>query len=228
MVCNWDNMVGWMDPKHLHFISEKEFRRAQDQHHYNLELIYGIVSEKISIPITIGAVLHQFDGINVKMPFGRFRFSGQVLSPDEGSLSTNMFIKLALKFLNAPQMRGGRSILGLDADAYVQLVYKLLGINLPRQAAEQASCGEDIGFLEHARIGDLVFFSKSKSPICHVGLIVGPMSVIHCHGRVKIDRVDQQGLFDLERGRYTYTLRTVRRLIQFVEAPAVTNINDPL
>lgn len=213
VLCSWDQELGWMDPKHLYFLKDKEVTRIQGEKHYSLELIYGIISDKISIPITIGALLHGFDGINVRMPFGRFQFSGQAISPGEGSLTSSMFTKLAHKFINAPQMRGGRSVLGMDSGALPQLIYKLLDIELPRHPPAQSKIGEDVGFLEQSAIGDLAFFCRRNGPISHVGVIVGAMSVLHVHGRVKIDRLDQQGIYDLEEGRYTYKLRTVRRII---------------
>jgi hypothetical protein len=225
VLCSWDDELGWMDPKHLYFLKEKDLPKIKGEKHYSLELIYGIISDKISIPITIGALLHGFDGINVRMPFGRFQFSGQAFSPGEGSLTSSMFIKLAHKFINAPEMRGGRSVLGMDSGALTQLIYKLLDIELPRHPPAQSSIGEDIGFLEQAEIGDLAFFCKRNGPISHAGVIVGPGSVLHVHGRVKIDRLDQQGIYDLEDGRYSYKLRTVRRMIQ-LSSPEEQLINS--
>lgn len=212
--CCWDGQLGWMDPKQLYLLNEKAYSRFQRTRDYNLELIYGIHSENKSIPISIGAELHRFDGINVKMPFGKFQFSGQVFSPDTAQVNEALLIKLAQKFMNAPQLKGGRSVLGIDADGFVQLIYKFVGIQLPRTAFEQAAFGEDIGFFNHARVGDIAFFAKSNNQIHHAGIVTGPGSIIHVHGRVKTDQLDQQGIFDLETRRYTYKLRTIRRVVE--------------
>ncbi len=214
VVCLWDDVVGWMDPKHLHFLDAKGFKKITDHKHYSLELIYGIISEKISIPITIGADLHSFDGINVKMPFGKFLYSGQAFSLTQSQINANLMIKLGQKFLNAPQMKGGRSILGMDASAFVQLLFKFLDVQLPRYAKDQVGFGDDVGFIGEAQIGDLAFFAKSNNEVHHVGIVIGENQIIHVHGRVKIDRLDQQGIYDLETRRYTYKLRTLRRIVE--------------
>lgn len=215
VACDWDELTGWVDPKQLYFIDKKTYNRISGQKHFNLELIYGIISDTVTIPISIGANLHFFDGINVKMPFGKFQFSGQVFSYDASRINVNILMKVAHRFLNAPEMRGGRSIMGIDADGFIQLLFKFMGIDLPRKAMDQALAGEDIGFAEFAHEGDLAFFSKGNKHITHVGMLTGPSSIIHVHGRVKVDKLDQQGIFDLETGRYIYKLRTIKRLFDF-------------
>ena len=216
VACMWDGQLGWMHPSHLYIIDEAAFRKIKNHRNYNLELIYGIISNNMSIPITIGADLHHFDGINVRMPFGKFQFSGQVFSAESTDINENLLIKISNKFLHAPEMNGGRSILGVDNAAFIQLLFKFVGISLPRKAMDQAQKGEDIGFVNFAQIGDLAFFTKGNNEqICHVGMLTGEQSIIHVHGKVKIDQLDQQGIFDLETRRYTYKLRTIRRLINF-------------
>jgi len=212
VACTWDDQSGWMHTGQLHMISSREYERIRKDQHFNLELIYGIISDNQSIPISIGASLYGFDGINARMPFGRFQFSGQVYSPESGNLNESLLLKIANRFLHAPEMKGGRSILGVDAGGFIQLLYKFVGIKLPREAIDQATMGSDIGFVEEARAGDLAFFTKKDNLICHVGMVTGVNSVIHVHGRVKIDKLDQQGIFDLDIRRYTYRLRTIRRI----------------
>ncbi len=213
IVCDWDETLGWMHPSHLHMIDAKTYRSIKNQKHLCLELIYGIISADQSIPISIGACLHNFDGINARMPFGKFQFSGQVYSLDSAQLNESLLLKISNRFLHAPEMKGGRSVLGIDASGFIQLLFKFVGIDLPRHPAEQSQMGEDVGFVEQARIGDLAFFTDNNGVIAHVGMVTGPQSVIHVLGRVKIDKLDQQGVFDLEARRYKFKLRTIRRLI---------------
>ena len=217
--CSSDGLIGWMDPKQLHFIDERTYEECRHQEHYSLELMYGIFSSQKTIPISIGSKLLHFDGINVKMPFGKFQFSGQAFSLENGAVNEKLLIKISNKYLHAPELPGGRSILGIDPSGFTQVVYNFLGIRLARTAAEQAKEGEDVGFVEQAKIGDLAFFNTRINPdICHVGLVIGPMSIIHVHGRVKIDKLDQQGIFDMETRRYTYKLRTLRRVVSIEES----------
>ena len=212
--CSSDGLIGWMDPKQLHRIDEETYTNCNAQEHYSLELMYGIFSSQRTIPISIGSKLNHFDGINVKMPFGKFQFSGQAFSYEGSSINDKLVTKISNKFLHCPEMKGGKSILGIDAPGFVQLVYKFLGVKLPRYADIQSNLGDDIGFVAQAKIGDLAYFTSRTNPeICHVGLVVGPMSIIHVHGKVKIDKLDQQGIYDLETRRYTYKLRTIRRIL---------------
>lgn len=213
VMCTWDNTVGWMHPGQLHYITETTFHKLKDEQHLNLELLYGLISSQVTIPITIGARLHNFDGISVRMPFGKFQYSGQVYSQENSSFNEALFLKIANKFIHAPYMPGGRNILGIDQGSFVQLIYMFAGINLPRYPEEQANVGEDVGFVQEARIGDLAIFTDKNNQIKHVGLVYGPKSIIHVHGKVKIDKLDQQGIFDLEIRRYTYRLRTIRRVL---------------
>ena len=213
VACVCDNTVGWMHADHLFYMDQTQYSKIGNIDHFNLELIYGLISGTKSIAVPLGARLHNFDGINVKMPFGKFQFSGQAFSLDEKLANIKLMLKMANKFLNAPEMKGGRSVLGIDASSFVQLLFNFAGLQLPRYAEDQSLIGEDIGFVTHAQEGDLAFFTKRDNRICHVGMITGPLSIIHVSGRVKIDKIDQQGLYDLEAGRYTYKLRTIRRLI---------------
>jgi hypothetical protein len=212
--CTWDGTVGWVDPKHYHVIDQKEFDKYKDCGCFSLELIQGIMSDRRSIPISIGSELHGFDGINVRMPFGRFQFSGQVIDIANFKHSKSMLSKIARLYLHAPAMPGGRSILGIDPTGFVQIVFKFIGIKISRSLTMQAKEGHDIGFISQAEIGDVAFFSNDQNEIIHVGLVIDNMAIIHVHGRVKIDKLDQQGIFDLESRRYTYKLRTLRRIIE--------------
>lgn len=82
------------------------------------------------------------------------------------------------KWLGTPYCWGGTSKKCADCSGFVQNVYKSIGIKLPRTAAEQYNYADKID-RNSARVGDLVFFSKNKRSISHVGVYVGDDSVIH-------------------------------------------------
>lgn len=211
--CAWDDMVGWVDAKQFEFYTELDKSKFESCHSFSLELIHGLMSEQKTIPITIGSNLINCDGLNVKLPFGKFQYSGQIINLNQSNNLQTLIKKIGLKYLHSPYFRGGRSPLGIDASALVQLVYKMIGLALPRTAQMQSEVGEDIGFTAFSEVGDLAFFADKHNQIIHVGLVVEPMKILHCHGYVKVDQLDDQGIFDLETRKYTYKLRTIRRVL---------------
>lgn len=122
----------------------------------------------------------------------------------------------AREFLNAPYLWGGRTIMGIDCSGFTQLVMALNGIQLPRDAYQQAELGETVSFLEETQTGDLAFFDNAEGRIIHVGLILRDASqqglVIHASGKVRIDVIDHQGIYNRDSGQYTHQLRIVKRL----------------
>jgi hypothetical protein len=68
--------------------------------------------------------------------------------------------QIAFTFLNSPYMWGGRSVFGIDCSGFAQGLMRFFGKKLPRDAANQALVGEDVGFLQEARCGDLAYFDN--------------------------------------------------------------------
>lgn len=98
-------------------------------------------------------------------------------------------ILFAKKLLNIPYRFGGSSLMGIDCSAYVQKVYGLLGIDLPRSAREQFHIGETID-KDDLSIGDLVFFRTYASFPSHVGIYLGNDLFIHASSRNRKVTID--------------------------------------
>jgi len=96
--------------------------------------------------------------------------------------------RTARRFLGIPYLWGGCSPLGLDCSGFVQLVMRLHGVALPRDAHEQARRGEPV---EAPAAGDLVFFGPEEARITHVGLMLDGERFIHAAGsdRVRVNRL---------------------------------------
>jgi len=211
--CSWDGCIGWIDPKQFHVLKEKEVHLFEACDTFSLDHLHGLSSSTSTIPISIGSNLYRCDGMNVKMPFGHFQYSGQILNTASAKSSDSLLITIAKRYIHCPYLYGGRSILGIDAPGLIQVIYKMLGQKLPRNSLEQANLGIDIGFVAHSKVGDLAFFEDENRLINHVGLIIDDTSIMHAHGQVRIDKLDQQGIYNVEQKRYTFKLRTIRRLI---------------
>jgi len=98
-------------------------------------------------------------------------------------------ILFAKKLLDIPYRFGGNTLLGIDCSAYVQKVYSLIGINIPRSARQQFTEGNPVD-KEELSIGDLVFFRTYASFPSHVGIYLGNNLFIHASSRSKKVTID--------------------------------------
>jgi hypothetical protein len=86
-----------------------------------------------------------------------------------------------------PYRWGGRSPLGFDCSGFVQLLFALAGVGLPRDASQQQRVGEEVTREATAwQAGDLLFFGD---PADHVGIHDGREGLLHCRGSVRRDRL---------------------------------------
>jgi hypothetical protein len=117
----------------------------------------------------------------------------------------------ARSFLNVPYLWGGRTHFGIDCSGFTQAVLRLQGIMLKRDAYLQAEQGQTIDFLQETQTGDLAFFDNDEGRITHVGILLDSDHIIHASGKVKIDRIDTNGIFSNDLKRYTHKLRIIKR-----------------
>ena len=122
-------------------------------------------------------------------------------------------IETAKTYMNSPYLWGGKSPCGTDCAGYVQMVYKINGVPLPRDVAEQPGKGITLSFVEEAQPGDLAFFDDDRGQIKHVGLLLEKNQIIHASGTVRIDKFDHQGIYKEESDQYTHKLRVVKRIL---------------
>ena len=122
--------------------------------------------------------------------------------------------EIAKGFLNTPYLWGGRSCFGIDCSGLSQVVFKIMGKNLPRNASQQIECGNMISFVEEARAGDLAFFDDPEGAITHVGICLGQGRILHASGEVRLDHLDHQGIYNRSLQKYTHHLRVIKRIIE--------------
>jgi peptidoglycan endopeptidase LytE len=130
--------------------------------------------------------------------------------PKEQELHDRLIV-FAKKLLNIPYRFGGNSIFGIDCSAYVQKVYSLIGINIPRSARQQFTEGDPVDKSELS-IGDLVFFKTYASFPSHVGIYLGNNLFIHASSKSKKVTIDS-----LDTPYYIKRYIGAKRLIQEIK-----------
>jgi len=104
--------------------------------------------------------------------------------------------RTALQFMGVPYLWGGTSPKGFDCSGLTKVVFRLNGIEIARDADQQAALGTDVAFesdLSQLRKGDLLFFCPSaarRDRITHVGIYLGDGLFLHCSGLVTRNSLD--------------------------------------
>ncbi|MBR9758534.1 MAG: C40 family peptidase [Algicola sp.] len=201
----FDNYEGWIDNKQLVEISKEQYEALhKEQPIVATDLVEFIEDEhKQLFPIPIGACVNGLHLLNHK-------HDGNTHS--ETFVKSNL-IKTAFLYLNAPYLWGGKTPFGIDCSGFTQMVYKLNGHKLLRDASQQATQGESLSFIEESEAGDLAFFDNSEGHIVHVGIIMDDNYIIHAHGKVRIDRLDHSGIYNHEQRRHTHKLRVIKKIV---------------
>jgi hypothetical protein len=154
--------------------------------------------------LPVASSLSFLEGVTCHIRNEYFEIIGEI--GERGELA-----ETAKSFLNTPYLWGGRTHFGIDCSGFVQAVYRLHGITLKRDASMQAEQGKTVDFLQEAKLGDLAFFDNDEGRIIHVGMMLNNEQIIHAAGKVKIDKIDTQGIYSAEQKKYTHKLRIVKR-----------------
>jgi hypothetical protein len=168
-------------------------------------------SEGSLTPILLGSSLPKLNGAVIPLGKNKFTIYGEM---NEAKFKgREKLVELARMYLNAPYLWGGRGPFGIDCSGFSQVVYAMCGVSLPRDAKDQAKEGVTLSFIEEALPGDLAFFDNEEGNIIHVGILLGDNYIIHASGKVRIDRIDHQGVYNLELRDYTHKLRIIKQLV---------------
>jgi hypothetical protein len=206
----YDGYEGWVDSKQFQLISESNFNQlSEDAIIVNADLIeYITAPNNLLIPIPLASSLSFLNHSEINTV--NFDFEGTKIS---GIKPKKELINTAFMYLNAPYLWGGKTPFGIDCSGFTQMVYKLNGYKLLRDASQQAKQGEPLSFIEESEPGDLAFFDNDEGNIIHVGIIMENNYIIHASGKVRIDRLDHLGIYNAEINKHTHKLRVIKKII---------------
>ena len=201
----YDDYEGWIDNKQYLEITEEEYKEySLIDSSYVTDLVEYVDSENQHLYlVTLGANIHTISLLN-------HTFDGNSISGIKPKLN---LIETAFFYLNTPYHWGGKTPFGIDCSGFTQMVYRLNGYKLFRDASQQATQGEALSFIEESEPGDLAFFDNEEGDIIHVGIIMKDNYIIHAHGKVRIDRLDHSGIYNVETFSHTHKLRVIKKII---------------
>lgn len=200
-----DQYSGWIDEKQATSISKSDAEEVTIKTPlYSTRLVDYIETPDgeltaLVLGSNIGACKwlgHQYDGPT------------QPKKMDKSNL-----LKTASLYLNAPYLWGGKTPMGIDCSGLTQMTYRINGLSIPRDASLQAQLGETLSFIDESEAGDLAFFDDAEGKIIHVGLLLENHYILHAHGKVRIDRIDQTGIYNTETQQHSHKLRIIKKLV---------------
>lgn len=228
-----DGEEGYVDYKMITPMSDEEFAAyakaiTTATARVMLPMTYAVSGNNgQTLPLTMGTRLANYRNGQFEVLGVLFRVDAAAVAEQALPLNQQTLMQVTRFLLNTPYLWGGKNALGLDCSGLTQTVMSLFGVQLPRNASQQVQCGEEVKRLEDGRAGDLVFFDhadtdsaetepnncKGDTRITHVGILLDAERVIHCSGRVKIERIDERGIFGAEQRLYTHHLAVIRRMV---------------
>jgi len=203
----FDNYTGWIGRMQfvmLGHMAQKQLKQKE------LYLTHGAVTQAWKVAdnsvlyLPIGSSLSFMKGTTCHIGNEKFEIIGDI-----GKNNDMDFV--AKSFLNAPYLWGGRTHFGIDCSGFTQAVFRLQGYDLKRDASLQAEQGRSIASLDKAKLGDLAFFDNAEGKITHVGILLNDEHIIHASGKVKIDSIDEKGIYSEQLQRYTHNLKLIKR-----------------
>lgn len=207
----FDEYEGWIDKIQHNSVSESFFEAfVQSPHESTMDDVAVVEHHHGSQLITLGSTLPFLQGRNFQIGTTTYTYQGELYHP--AAIDADFVKFLALRYNHVPYLWGGKTLFGTDCSGYTQSVYKLLGYKIKRDAYQQAEHGIKVE-ISKTQTGDLAFFENPTGRIVHVGIILDESKIIHAHGEVRIDVVDEKGIFNLTTKKYSHKLSTIKRIL---------------
>ena len=205
----YDGYQGWVQQSHVVQIDEDIYNKSDNR--LTADWINEVDYNGHIMYVPMGSSVSAFKNGMAFWRKNSVHFKGKIWDPEEMKVNAKLIKQVAFRFLNTSYLWGGKSVFGIDCSGYAQMAYKFLNIYLPRDAWQQAEHGTIVNFLQEAHCGDLAFFDNDEGKIIHVGILLNENEIIHSAGKVRIDKIDTQGILNLETKQRTHKLRIIKR-----------------
>lgn len=208
--CKYDDYEGWVQKSHLATIDERKYTNEDSR--LTSDWVNEIDYNGHIMHVPFGCTLSAFQNGHTLWSRNSVKYKGNSWNATEAVFSEKIVKQVAFKFLNTSYLWGGKSVFGIDCSGFVQSVFKFFNIRLPRDAWQQAEIGETVNFLQEVKFGDMAFFDNEEGRITHVGILLNGQEIIHASGKVRIDKIDSQGICNADTHERTHQLRIIKRV----------------
>lgn len=209
---NFDQYEGWIDRKQHQTISQDYYEylnRAEFK--ITTDVTATILYNKTPLTILIGSMIPISSFELFKME-EQFAFNGE--AKNVGQKREYEYLRtVAMKYINAPYVWGGKGPFGIDCSGFTQMVFKICGYRLFRDSWQQSNQGKSIKSLGEAMPGDLAFFKNSEGRVNHVGILLEQDRIVHASGKVRVDHVNEEGILNTENKVYSHQFSHIRRIL---------------
>ncbi|MGA2915709.1 MAG: SH3 domain-containing C40 family peptidase [Sedimentisphaerales bacterium] len=208
--------VGWVTDKSFCGVDEAAKKQWETSDKIIVTKIFGIIysrQDETSVPVAnvvLNVLLRRIEQkggpaspakrgewTKVCTPDGRtgyLRSENAVEAPIKrlsGERLRSALVKTAKSMTGIPYLWGGKSSTACDCSGFTQTVFRANGINLLRDAKQQALEGEAVDYdatFSNVAAGDLLFFGSDR--ITHTGMSLGGAEFIHQSGDVHINSLE--------------------------------------
>jgi len=229
-VKNHYGYTGWINKTALQRMDKKELGNWNNSNRIQVTALFSFVYQKpdfkalhladLVLNATLKKIGRKGKWIQVELADGE---SGFVPAADLGPLVENidprtippeMIVRSAKRMLGIPYLWGGKSSKANDCSGFTQTVFRANGIQLPRDARQQALLGETIvpeNNFSNIQPGDLLFFGSGKR-ITHVGISLGCYDFIHQDSDVHVNSFNEKA--DNFNAYRKGTLKLIKRILK--------------
>ncbi|MBI4429707.1 MAG: C40 family peptidase [Ignavibacteriales bacterium] len=242
-----DQYLGWLDDDAIHAASRAEVDAWAAAPKVIATGLFSMVREKPdanALPVcdvVVGGMLKKTGGVGswvgVELADGRKGFVEQTMVEDYESwkasrkLNGETVERSAKMMMGVPYLWGGTSVKGMDCSGFTKTVFRMNGMELNRDANQQALMGEDLPVgedFQNLRKGDLLFFGRKPAGgrperITHVAIYLDNKDFIHSSGRVRYGSFNPASPYYDEFNLKRFV--RARRLIPTTQMPEVRKNN---
>jgi hypothetical protein len=209
---SFDDVQGWIDAAHHVMITSEYFEQAtHSDFKITTDIVSTILYKKTTVPIVMGSIVPISTSELFKLD-QQFAFNGEA-KPISLKRDGEFVKTIAQRYLNAPEIAGGKNPFGICPHGFIQIVYKISGYALPWSLEQQAMVGKRTETLTQVPAGEIAYFKDQSGKLIHAGIVLDDHRIIHASGQVRIDILDEKGILQADTKIYSHTLDSIRSII---------------